>query len=210
MERKGPRNFSIGSYISEGGILGDKLEVDEAAASSIMKRTALRRDIVIRRGFYREKYEFEGSDELAVSTASMRNPRNVREVGQSELSTLVCQGDEWQMFVHDQQIGDKINDWMNKNHKQEGQTYGQGQAVFSEKFVERLRREVNGGLRSAFWNEKREIFSYPFMNSRFTLLIESVQVWLIFNAVISMYQNNPLSGDGYSRVGLANSLLISF
>ena len=60
MEREGPRNFSIEPYVEASGILGDRLVVDEASASSIMRRTALRRDFNVTKGFYREVREFDG------------------------------------------------------------------------------------------------------------------------------------------------------
>ena len=46
MERK---QFSIDPYIDQGGILGAQLEVNEKAASSVMRRTALRRDVFVLR-----------------------------------------------------------------------------------------------------------------------------------------------------------------
>lgn len=47
MEREGPRSFSIEPYVDGGGMMGNLLEVDQKAASSIMRRTALRRDVLV-------------------------------------------------------------------------------------------------------------------------------------------------------------------
>lgn len=53
MERA--RTFLIEPYVDGGGVLGQRLEVNEKAANSIMKRTALRRDVHIVKGYGREK-----------------------------------------------------------------------------------------------------------------------------------------------------------
>lgn len=155
MEREGPRNFSIEPYVEGGGIMGNEIEVDQKAASSIMRRTALRRDVLVSKGYFREVREFEGDEEIAISTARVRNARQDVEVSRSGYSTLVKNQNVWQIQIHDQQVGDSVNEWMEKHYNREKQ--GLPQEVFSERFTQELRGEVVSSIRSAFLNEKRNI-----------------------------------------------------
>ena len=114
MER---RNFSIEPYVEASGILGDRLEVDEKAADSVMRRTALRRDFNVARGYSREAREAEGDEVLAISTARVHNQHERSEAGSSEFADLIRNPDSWVLSVHDQQIGDNVNQWMDKHFK---------------------------------------------------------------------------------------------
>src|SRR3989344_4034785 len=170
MERRG---FTIEPYVEAGGILGDRLEVDEKAADSVMRRTALRRDFSVAKGYF-------------------------REAGSSEFADLIRNPDSWVLSVHDQQIGDNVNEWMDKHFKAgNGKS---GQEVFAQKFVEGLKREVADGVRSAFWDEKKEIFTYPFKNSKTSLGM------LVFGSVVSfgmmrwLYEHNIITGKNANGI----------
>src|SRR3989344_2765326 len=137
MEREGPRSFSIEPYVESSGVMGQRLEVNETAASSVMKRTALRRDFVVTKGYGREVRQVEGSEELAISTARVRNQHESSKTGRSELSDLIRNPDNWVLYVHDQQIGDNVNEWMDRHFKAgKGES---GQEVFNQRFVEQIR-----------------------------------------------------------------------
>src|SRR3989344_877846 len=159
MER---REFTI-EPVEASGIMGGEIEVDMQAADSIMKRTALRRDFKVTKGYFREAREAEGDEVLAISTAKVHNQRQVHEVGRSGISTLVRDGDTWFLQIHDQEISDQVNECGRKNFKS-----GRGMTqleVEKEEFVKRMRGEVVGCLQDAFWNEKEEVFIYPLKNS---------------------------------------------
>src|SRR3989338_224280 len=152
MER---REFTIEPYVEASGIMGGEIEVDMQAADSIMKRTALRRDFKVTKGYFREAREAEGDEVLAISTAKVHNQRQVHEVGRSGISTLVRDGDTWFLQIHDQEISDQVNEWGRKHFKS-----GRGKTqtgVEHEEFIKRMRKEVGTGISNAFWNEKGSI-----------------------------------------------------
>lgn len=117
MERK---TISIDPYIEAGGILGTRLEVNPKAADSVMKRTALRRDVVVVKGFERESRSYEGSDEIAVSKS---------KTAESKISTegkhysLQKRGDQWVVFLHDQEISDDIQNSTQKQRSNKPSSY---------------------------------------------------------------------------------------
>jgi len=203
MER---RNFSIEPYVAASGILGDRLEVDGKAADSVMRRTALRRDFSVAKGYFREAREAEGDEVLAISTVRAHNQHERSEAGSSEFADLIRNPDNWVLSVHDQQIGDNVNEWMDKNFKAgNGKS---GQEVFAQKFVEGLKREVADGVRSAFWDEKKEIFTYPFKNSKTSLGM------LVFGSVVSfgmmrwLYEHNIITGKNANGIEYIEYLLL--
>lgn len=155
--------------------MGDEISVDEKAADSVMRRTALRRDFQVAKGYARESRELEGDEVLTVSTARVHNERQVAEVGRRQISTLVKQGEVWMQFIHDQEVDDRINDWGREHFKsRQGKTW---QEVYREEFVKRMRGEVGLGLSDAFWSEKMSIFSYPFKKSKLALMCGTSMVY---------------------------------
>ncbi len=172
MEREGSRNFSIDPYIDSSGIMGQKLELNESAASSVMRRTALRRDFVVTKGYGREVRQFEGDEALAVSTAKVHNQRELKNTGNSEFSDLIRDPDHWVLYIHDQQIDDKVEEWMKKHYKAgRGKT---GPEVSDEKFVKKLAKEAMDKFYQAFLDEKKEVFFYLFKKSKMQLIAEGV------------------------------------
>lgn len=178
MEREGPRIFSIEPYVESSGVMGERLEVNEAAAASVMKQTALRRDFAVTKGYGREARQIEGSEELAISTARVQNQHERSEVGSSELSDLIRNPDNWVLYVHDQQIGDNVNEWMDRHFKA-GNGKG-GQEVFAQKFAQDFGKEVVRGVRSAFWNEKKIIVVRSTLHSGLALLPAGVLSYMFY------------------------------
>src|SRR3990167_7977225 len=113
MER---REFTI-EPVEASGIMGGEIEVDMQAADSIMKRTALRRDFKVTKGYFREAREAEGDEVLAIATTRIHNQRKVAEVGNSGISTLVKQGGVWVQFIHDQELWEKVDEWGRKYYR---------------------------------------------------------------------------------------------
>ena len=194
MER---RNFSIEPYVAASGILGDRLEVDEKAADSVMRRTALRRDFNVARGYSREAREAEGDEVLAISTARVHNQHERSEAGSSEFADLIRNPDSWVLSVHDQQIGDNVNEWMDKHFKAgNGKS---GREVFAQKFVEGFRQEVADGMRSAFWDEKKNVFIGSTLSSlRFVAPIGGL-CWMLYESsrYITSLNNEGISSPNY-------------
>lgn len=170
MEREPAKNFSIESYIESGGILGNEITVNQKAAESIMKRTALRRNFNVSKGYYRDEYEAEGSEELAISTVKAQNLNHEEKISASGFSTLTKDLGNWKLLVHDQQIADDIDSWMQKNFKSEGNN--NGHQVFRESYIKKFKNELTNEIMNAFWSEKKEIFSYPFKNHKRSLFLE--------------------------------------
>ncbi len=76
MERK---TISLEPYIEAGGNLGKRLEVNPKAADSVMKRIALRRDVVVVKGYEREGRSHDGSDEIAVGRSKIGESKTSME-----------------------------------------------------------------------------------------------------------------------------------
>ena len=209
MERRG---FTIEPYVEAGGILGDRLEVDEKAADSVMRRTALRRDFSVAKGYFREAREAEGDEVLAISTARIHNQHERSEAGSSEFADLIRNPDSWVLSVHDQQIGDNVNEWMDKHFKAgNGKS---GQEVFAQKFVEGFKREVAGGVRGAFWDEKKNVFIGSTLSSLGFVAPIGGLCWLLYESsryITSLINGGILSPNGQLllislRGGAANLL----
>ncbi len=153
MERK---TISIEPYVESGGILGTRLEVNPKAADSIMKRTAMRRNVEIRKGYGRKSISVVGSDELALRPTIKR--RNVKEDDFSLTSssfnseTLIIQ-------VHDQALAEEVESWMQENYKKKKNG---GQAKFDEMYTSKLSEEVVSRLKKSFYKEKAEILGRSF------------------------------------------------
>lgn len=168
MEREGPKNFSIEPYVDGGGLMGNQIEVDQKAASSIMRRTALRRDVLVSKGYFREVREFEGDEEIAISTARVHNARQEVGISRSGYSTLVKNPEVWQIQIHDQQIADRVDQWMAEHYSANGDK--SGEVLNKEKFVKEFKDEIDRRIWSAFLREKGEVFtSSVFRSGRYII-----------------------------------------
>lgn len=205
MER---RNFTIEAYVEAGGIMGDEIEVDVQAADSIMKRTALRRDFTVTKGYFREAREAEGDEVLAIATTRIHNQREVHEVGNSGISTLIKQGGVWVQFVHDQQLWEKVDEWGRKHYRSnKGMTQLE---VEKEEFVKRMRLEVAGGLQSAFWDEKKEVFIYPLKNSKKSIVMVGFLTYATVEVVRLAYEAVTANSEDHSDLLLTIRFLAGF
>lgn len=163
VEREGPRTLSIEPYIEQGGILGEKLTVNDSAASSVMRRTDLRRNVVVTKGYGRERLQTVGSDELAL-LKSRTLPSSQRQLGDSsKVSDLIHDQSTWVIRVHDQQLHDVVDEWMKKKWKSDDEK--SGQQLYSERYANDMSSEVTRRISHAFFNEKRDIAVASSLNS---------------------------------------------
>ncbi len=155
MER---RQLSIEPYIDQGGILGTQLEVNEKAASSVMKRTALRADVFVAKGYGWERNNIQGSDELTVSKS--KSIFTLFTNDKEPLSELVFSKDHvWIINVNDQLIHNNVDDRMRANFKKD-KPQDSGQEMYNNMFVKKLNEEVSCKINEAFWQDKKERFIY--------------------------------------------------
>ncbi len=147
MERK---TISIEPYIKSGGILGTRIEVNPKAANSVMKRTALRRNVVVTRGYERDQFNAVGSDELAI----VKSKTEFGSAEKSKSAKLKRFANRWIVNVNDQKIVDDVEEWMKSEYRSKPNK--NGHKTFEGKFAEGLNTEITTSLRTAFFSEKKE------------------------------------------------------
>ena len=62
-----------------------------------------------------------------------------------------------------------------------------------------MRSEVATGLSGAFWDEKKEIFSYPFKNSKSSLAMLAIGLPTLTEGIRLIYEHNILTGTELSQ-----------
>ncbi len=149
------REFSIDPYIDGGGIMGRYLQVNPDAASYVMDRTQLTRDVlVLREANSGIDYYAQGRVELALLGAGVSTQKdNIK--GTSSASTLRRTDDKWIIGVDDKKIFDSADKWMDTNFRKHG-IEGSGQEVFKNRFVLELNKEVAVNVRNASNTEKND------------------------------------------------------
>lgn len=169
MERK---TISIESYIEAGGILGTEIEVNEKAESSVLKRTMLRRNVRITRGDDREKFNAVGSNELAVVRAKPSF------LGEKEFpkANMVRGGEYWTIQINDQQVSDKVEQWMKKENRI-------GHDSYRERFVEDFSREVCAKIKVASRTEKRDAALASVLSTYGNVLFAFAAAWVARSAI---------------------------
>ncbi len=155
MERQ---TISLEPYIEAGGILGKRLEINPRAADSVMKRTALRRNVEIRKGYGRKGISAVGTDELALRPTMKLG--NVKEEDFS-LTSSSFTSDTLMIQVHDQALAEEVDTWMQANYKKKK---SEGKGNFDAIYAARLSEEISSRLKKSFYDEKKEILSESWDN----------------------------------------------
>lgn len=142
-------------YIEQGGILGEKLTVNDSAASSVMRRTGLRRHVVVTKGYGIKRFQTVGSEELALLKSRIL-PFSQRQLDDSsKVSDLTHDQSTWVIRVHDQQLHNVVDEWMKKKFNSDNERHGQ--QLYSERYATEMSSEVTRRISHAFFNEKRNI-----------------------------------------------------
>lgn len=195
MER---HTFSIEPYIDQGGILGAELEVNEKAASSVMRRTALRRDVLVAREYGQRFNNVVGLSELAIVPS-----RPVfKLVGETSVSNLSKTPRQWIIGISDNRLHDEVDTWLSKNFKRGDQISGSD--IYRRQYFRRLRESLGEAIFEAFWNEKIDVFSssVKFSSEKYFLGLSTlsgavVGGYLAYDGAMSQIEllgeNNPMT-----------------